>query len=624
MADGWTLNIEREDVCPVIRLPEGADLDGFLATLGKKERHEIRRKVRRAEAAGPVELVESTDPLADLDAFIDLHQARWGERGLFPPTPGGDQGRRFIRRLFELFGAATATDAPTAGHPTIHLGFLTVDGKRIAAEIHFETAGSVLYYNAGVDPDARDLSPGVVLLERLVRRAIERGKCRVDLLRGDEPYKYEWGGVDEPIQRILVRRVGGRLIGPRIQNPVVAACRRPRCAVDPCFEPVMRLPLPSSRHRIRVVELLATGTSGGAQEHVYNLVTRLDRERYDVSVLVAVGRRRRPPAREDGRLGVRPRRHVRRRGDRGGRGAPRRRQGRRRPQPHVSRRGRRHAGRVGARGGRAPPAARRRDGPLEPRSLRGGPRPGPPADAADGPPDRRLARHRPQDRGRGPRRRADQPHLQRRRPRPLRRAGGVLHAPRRVRHPGGAPIVGVVARLEPEKGHPTLLEAWPAVLEAVPNAHLLIVGEGTERDGARGARDRGLGITASVTFTGRRDDVPAVTAALDVAVLPSYREAQGLSILEAMALSRPVVASAVGGIPEMIEHGRTGLLVPPRDPAALAASLVRLLTDHPYADTLARAGHDLVYERFCVELMVRAVETIYDESVADERRLAVG
>jgi CelD/BcsL family acetyltransferase involved in cellulose biosynthesis len=214
LAEGWTLNIEREDVCPVIRLPEGGDLDALLATLGKKERHEIRRKVRRAEAAGPIELVESTDPLTDLDAFIDLHQARWGDRGLFPPTPGGDQSRRFMRRLFELFGearaAAPAVSAPAApAAPTLHLGFLTVGGKRIGAEIHFETAGSVLYYNAGVDPEARDLSPGVVLLERLVRRAIELGKCRVDLLRGNEPYKYEWGAVDEPIQRILVRRTSG-------------------------------------------------------------------------------------------------------------------------------------------------------------------------------------------------------------------------------------------------------------------------------------------------------------------------------------------------------------------------------------------------------------------------------
>jgi len=206
MAEGWTLNVEREDVCPVVRLPEGANLDGFLATLGKKERHEIRRKVRRAEAAGAVELVESTDPVADLGAFIDLHQKRWGDRGLFPPTPGGEQGRKFVRRLFETFGAATGPDATTPDHPTIHLGFLTVDGKRIGAEIHFETAGSLLYYNAGIDPEARALSPGVVLLERLVRRAIERGKCRIDLLRGDEPYKYEWGGIDEPVQRILVRR----------------------------------------------------------------------------------------------------------------------------------------------------------------------------------------------------------------------------------------------------------------------------------------------------------------------------------------------------------------------------------------------------------------------------------
>ena len=106
----------------------------------------------------------------------------------------------------------------------------------------------------------------------------------------------------------------------------------------------------------------------------------------------------------------------------------------------------------------------------------------------------------------------------------------------------GSQIVGVVARLEPEKGHPTLLEAWPIVLRAVPDAYLLIVGEGSRRD-ALEAQARELRVAHRVVFTGRRDDVPAVTAALDVAVLPSYREAQGLTILEAMALSRPVVAS---------------------------------------------------------------------------------
>ena len=197
----------------------------------------------------------------------------------------------------------------------------------------------------------------------------------------------------------------------------------------------------------------------------------------------------------------------------------------------------------------------------------------------------------------------------------------------------GTPLVGVVARLESEKGHPTLLEAWPEVLDAVPTARLLVVGEGSQRValealaaelgllgqhctgdacvGTRGARPG-----ARVVFTGRRDDVPSVTAALDVAVLPSYREALGLAVLEAMALSRPVVATHVGGIPEMIEPGRTGLLVPPHDAPALAAAIVRLLTDHPLADTLARAGHDLVHQRFCVELMADAIARIYDEGAA--------
>jgi glycosyltransferase involved in cell wall biosynthesis len=176
----------------------------------------------------------------------------------------------------------------------------------------------------------------------------------------------------------------------------------------------------------------------------------------------------------------------------------------------------------------------------------------------------------------------------------------------------GSKIVGVIARLEPEKGHPTLLEAWPTVLRSVPDAYLLLVGEGSRRE-ALESLARELHIAHRVVFTGRRDDVPAVTAALDVAVLPSYREAQGLSILEAMALSRPVVASNVGGIPEMIADGETGLLVPPRDPDALAAAVTRLLIDHPYADTIGRAGHDLVHDRFCIELMVAAVQTIYDE-----------
>ncbi|MEX1173126.1 MAG: GNAT family N-acetyltransferase [Chloroflexota bacterium] len=196
MAEGWTLNVEREDVCPVATFPEGAGLDDYLATLGKKERHEIRRKVRRAEAVGEIVLEDAADSLAELEAFIDLHQRRWGADGLFPPTPGGAQSRVLFQRLFQLFGA----DGP------LRLTFLSVGGRRIAAGIHFETADGLLYYNAGVDPDARDLSPGVLMVHAYVVRALAAGKHRMDFLRGDEPYKYEWGAVDEPIQRLLVRR----------------------------------------------------------------------------------------------------------------------------------------------------------------------------------------------------------------------------------------------------------------------------------------------------------------------------------------------------------------------------------------------------------------------------------
>jgi len=196
IGEGWTLNLEREDVCPVAMLPAGGTIDDVLDALGKKDRHEIRRKVRRAEAAGEVLLAESADPLADLEAFIELHQRRWGADGLFPPTEGGAQSRVMFRRLFELFGSGGA----------LRLTFLTVGGRRIAAGVHFETADSILYYNAGVDPDARELSPGVVMVERLVRLTLERGKRRLDFLRGDEGYKYEWGAVDQPIQRLLIRR----------------------------------------------------------------------------------------------------------------------------------------------------------------------------------------------------------------------------------------------------------------------------------------------------------------------------------------------------------------------------------------------------------------------------------
>jgi len=180
--------------------------------------------------------------------------------------------------------------------------------------------------------------------------------------------------------------------------------------------------------------------------------------------------------------------------------------------------------------------------------------------------------------------------------------------------PADAPLAVVVGRLEPEKGHPTLIEAWPVVHHHFPSAHLLVVGEGSERDrleGLAAAHLRAEICCASVHFLGRREDVPQILAAADVVVMPSYREAQGLAIVEALAANRPVIASNVGGIPEMIRSGENGMLVPSQDPSALASAIALLFRDRALATRLAHAGHALVHEKFCVDDMLRDIEAIY-------------
>lgn len=184
------------------------------------------------------------------------------------------------------------------------------------------------------------------------------------------------------------------------------------------------------------------------------------------------------------------------------------------------------------------------------------------------------------------------------------------------RIPHRAPLLGVVARLEPEKGHRYLIDAMPAVLRGAPETWLVLVGEGSLDAELRAqaaalptpARDR-------IVFTGRREDVAAITGEIDVAVLPSLREAQGISILEAMARRRPVVASAVGGIPEVLTDGVDGLLVPPADPAALAEACIRLACSPDLRRQLGEAGRETVEARFSLDAMVRRYEEIYDEEL---------
>jgi CelD/BcsL family acetyltransferase involved in cellulose biosynthesis len=196
----WSVTREQEDVCPVTVFPDG-DWEAFLGSLGKKDRHEIRRKIRRAEAAGEIRFSLAALDAASADLFIDLHQARWGEQGLFPATEGGDRSRRFLHRLTEL-EAAEGRDAQ------LQLGQVRVGAQLIFATVGFDDGSTCFFYNAGMDPDARELSPGVTGTAAYLQDRLAAGRRRFDFLRGNEAYKYEWGALDEPIHRLLVARTG--------------------------------------------------------------------------------------------------------------------------------------------------------------------------------------------------------------------------------------------------------------------------------------------------------------------------------------------------------------------------------------------------------------------------------
>ena len=164
-------------------------------------------------------------------------------------------------------------------------------------------------------------------------------------------------------------------------------------------------------------------------------------------------------------------------------------------------------------------------------------------------------------------------------------------------------VVACIARLSPEKGIDTLLKA----LRELPEMETLIAGDGPER--------RRLTEIAppNARFLGRLEDIRPLLAAADALAIPSRQEGQGIVALEAMASGIPVVASWVGGLPEMITEGETGLLVPPNDPFALASALRRLRADAPLRAHLAEQGRALVTARYRIGAMAEALMKVYDE-----------
>ena len=198
-----------------------------------------------------------------------------------------------------------------------------------------------------------------------------------------------------------------------------------------------------------------------------------------------------------------------------------------------------------------------------------------------------------------------------------RRGGRREWLRRRIGAASDAPVLIQVARLHREKDHDTSIRAFAEIHHAFPSAHLVLVGEGPDASHLASLA-RQLGVAAATHLLGLRDDVPDLLASADVFVLSSLSEAASLSILEAMSASLPVAATDVGGNAEIVRHGRTGLLSPRRDPAALAANLRTLLGDADLRRRMGSAGRARVERHFSQGRMHDRFCTLYRQ-LAGER-----
>ena len=170
-------------------------------------------------------------------------------------------------------------------------------------------------------------------------------------------------------------------------------------------------------------------------------------------------------------------------------------------------------------------------------------------------------------------------------------------------------IVGIVAALAPHKHHHNFLEAAAIVKRSIPKARFFIVGEG-ELQPELERLSKSLGLSENVIFTGFREDVLMLTKSLDIFVLSSYLEGMGTALLDAMALARPVVATRVGGIPEIVRDGQNGLLVPSRNPAELANAIVKLGRNQLLREKMGAQGKKRARE-FSIQKTIEQTEAVY-------------
>ena len=185
-----------------------------------------------------------------------------------------------------------------------------------------------------------------------------------------------------------------------------------------------------------------------------------------------------------------------------------------------------------------------------------------------------------------------------------------------LRHKPGldqrAPLVGIVGRVTGVKNHRLFLTAAARLLAVRPDVHFVVVGDGDLGPEVRTLARR-LGLSSRVTFTGWRHDLSRIYADLDVLVSCSKSEGTPFAIIEAMAAGCPVVATAVGGVPDLIDDQVSGLLVPPGEPAPLAAAVLRLIRDPGFARALARSAADRVETRFGAGRLASDMDALYTE-----------
>jgi glycosyltransferase involved in cell wall biosynthesis len=198
-------------------------------------------------------------------------------------------------------------------------------------------------------------------------------------------------------------------------------------------------------------------------------------------------------------------------------------------------------------------------------------------------------------------------------PAPRFEPGGDVRAELGI--PAGAPVVGAVGVFRAQKDFGSLVRAHAALLERQPDAQLVIVGDGPERAAVEALVAR-LGIGDRVRFPGIRADAVRLAAAFDVAVNCSLFEGSSLAILEFMALGRPIVASDVGGTPDLLAQGEAGVLVPPTDVAALATAIGDLLGDPTHARALGERARVRQQEEYDIDVQARRLEALYEELLA--------